>query len=168
METEAYLGRDDPASHAYRGRRYPGNASIYRPPGCWYVYRAYGVHWCANLVTGPEGHGAAVLLRAVEVTSGMAAVRRRRGLVPHRRLTDGPGKLAAALAIDRDLDGQCMSVAEAWVEPGRTGMTVRTAPRIGITKAADWPLRFLAAGRNETGAPPDGGAPEGGSKRADQ
>ena len=77
-ETEAYLGRDDPASHAYLGRRHRGNATLYGQPGTWYVYRSYGVHWCANLVCGKPGPGGAVLLRGVWPVEGTSLMRRRR------------------------------------------------------------------------------------------
>ncbi|MEZ4588529.1 MAG: DNA-3-methyladenine glycosylase [Gemmatimonadales bacterium] len=100
VETEAYLGFDDPASHAFRGRLHRQNRSIYCPPGTWYVYRSYGIHWCANLVAGPAGIGAAVLLRAVEVTRGEEFVATRRPGVPRSRWADGPGKLCQALGID--------------------------------------------------------------------
>jgi DNA-3-methyladenine glycosylase len=105
IEAEAYLGRDDPASHAYAGRRHAGNASLYGPPGTWYVYRSYGIHWCANLVCAEPGAGGAVLLRGVTPVEGLDVLRRRRGAVPDRRLADGPGKLCQALGITRALDG---------------------------------------------------------------
>jgi DNA-3-methyladenine glycosylase len=149
LETEAYLGLDDPASHAYRGRRHAGNAAIYGPPGSWYVYRSYGIHWCANLVTGAAGQGAAVLLRALEVDVGRHVAARRRGRVPPARLTDGPGKLCQALAIDRSLDGLSMKTSPVRVGAGEVvaGQVVRVTPRIGITRAADWPLRFVLSSR---------------------
>ncbi|MGE3615209.1 MAG: DNA-3-methyladenine glycosylase [Gemmatimonadales bacterium] len=167
VETEAYLGRGDPASHAFGGRRHAGNASIYCPPGFWYVYRSYGIHWCANLVTGPAGEGAAVLIRAVTIEGGVELARRRRRGRSDRELANGPGKLCEALAIDRTLDGVAMVDSAVIVGPGdgagfraspiRPANAGRRAsppaspappllvtPRIGITKAVDWPLRFLA------------------------
>ena len=143
LETEAYLGCDDPASHAYRGRRHAGNGAIYSPPGFWYVYRSYGMHWCANLVVGPPGRGAAVLLRSLKITEGMAVAGERRGRADQRTLSDGPGKLCQALGIDRSLDGQSMRRSPVAVVPGASTGDIRVTPRIGITKAADWPLRFL-------------------------
>jgi len=145
VETEAYLGRDDPASHAYRGRRHRQNLSIYGPPGSWYVYRSYGVHWCANLVTGPVGLGSAVLLRGVVVECGEQVVASRRPDVPRSRWADGPGKLCQALAIDRGLDGLPMKTSPVRVSPGEAldEALLRVTPRIGISKATDWPLRFL-------------------------
>jgi DNA-3-methyladenine glycosylase len=145
VETEAYLGRDDPASHAYRGRLHDGNQAIYSPPSTWYVYRSYGIHWCANLVTGPRREGAAVLLRAVVVVEGEPIAVRRRGPVDLRQLTNGPGKLCTALAMDRRLDGHPMRATNVTIvrgsvpEPDQVVIT----PRVGITKAVDWPLRFL-------------------------
>lgn len=146
VETEAYLGCDDPASHAFAGRKYPGNVSIYGPPGSWYVYRSYGIHWCANLVTGPRSLGAAVLLRAVEVLEGIALVRARRGPAGARRLADGPGKLCQAFGIDRsNLDGRLMRGSPVELRSGVAPSDVVVTARIGITRAIDWPLRFLAA-----------------------
>ena len=144
-ETEAYLGVDDPASHAYRGRRYPGNASIYGPPGSWYVYRSYGVHWCANLVAGPPGRGAAVLLRGALVLAGSDVVAKRRPGVALRERANGPGKLCRALGIDRSLDGVQMQTSPVLVSPGEVpeAGAIAVTPRIGITRAVDWPLRFV-------------------------
>lgn len=149
VETEAYLGIDDPASHAWRGRRHAGNAAIYGPPGSWYVYRSYGIHWCANLVTGPAAQGAAVLLRGIVVTEGDRVARERRGPAGRRGLGDGPGKLCQALAIDRSLDGLLMRTSPVVVTPGEAMATgaVLVTPRIGISKAIDWPLRFVVSSR---------------------
>jgi DNA-3-methyladenine glycosylase len=146
VETEAYLGEDDPASHAYRGRRHPGNASLYGPPATWYVYRSYGIHWCANLVCAVPGAGGAVLLRGVVPMEGWEVLRQRRGPVPERRLADGPGKLCQALGITRSLDGAAMrdSAVLIGATPKRPVGEVLVTPRIGITKAADWPLRFVS------------------------
>lgn len=144
-EVEAYLGRDDPASHAWQGRRHAQNEGLYRPPGWWYVYRSYGVHWCANLVCASAGVGAAVLIRAMFPTRGLDIILRRRGHVPHRQLANGPGKLTVALGMTRAHDQHPMRSSPVVVRPGdRVDDTeVRVTPRIGITKAADWPLRFL-------------------------
>lgn len=144
VECEAYLGEVDPASHAYRGRRHAGNVSLYGPPGTWYVYRSYGIHWCANLVCGGPA-GGAVLLRGVLPVEGLALMQRRRGRVEAARLADGPGKLCQALGISRSLDGVVMRASPVVVGRSRTPPIgpIRTTPRIGITKAADWPLRFI-------------------------
>jgi DNA-3-methyladenine glycosylase len=148
VETEAYLGYRDPASHGYLHRRNERNAALFGRPGSWYVYLSYGVHWCANLVCEAEGTASAVLLRALEPVESIATMRRRRGRVEDRELCSGPGKLCQALGITRDLDGKMMPGSEVEVlEPSvapPVGMAV--TPRIGITKAADWPLRFLVAG----------------------
>ena len=147
-ETEAYLGAIDPAAHAYRRRLHDGNASLYAPPATWYVYRSYGVHWCMNLVCqGPEA-GAAVLFRAVEPLVGLPTMRRRRGNRPDRELAAGPGRLTQALGITRSLDGRHMPEARVVVVQGEPVMDsdVAVTPRIGITKAADWPLRYMIAG----------------------
>jgi DNA-3-methyladenine glycosylase len=148
VETEAYLGHDDPASHAYQGRRHEGNASIYGPAGSWYVYRSYGIHWCANLVAREKGSGgSAVLLRAVLPTEGSDVMLRRRGSVSGLALADGPGKLCQALGISRRLDGAMMRDSEVVIGWGtnaeRPVGEILVTPRIGITKARDWPLRFL-------------------------
>ena len=147
VETEAYLGAADPAAHAYHHRLHAGNASLYAAPATWYVYRSYGVHWCANLVCqGPEA-GAAVLLRALEPLVGLATMRRRRGNRPDRELAAGPGRLTQALGITRSLDGRHMPGARVAVVLGEPvlGADVAVTPRVGITKAADWPLRYVIA-----------------------
>lgn len=147
VEVEAYLGGSDPASHAYRGRRHRGNESLYGPPGTWYVYLSYGIHWCANLVCGPEGSGGAVLLRAIEPTGGLATMARRRGGREMREWCSGPGKLCAALGITRRLDGHFVMAS-----PVRLDLSdVRDAPlahgpRVGISRAKEWPLRFWLEG----------------------
>lgn len=145
VEVEAYLGAEDPASHAYRLRRHARNVGLYGPAGSWYVYRSYGVHWCANLVSGPAGLGAAVLIRAVEPLEGLPLMRRRRGIQEERLLCSGPGRLTQALGITRALDQRGMHSSSALVLRGRplTEAEIEVTPRIGITRAADWPLRFL-------------------------
>ena len=167
VETEAYLGYDDPASHGYRHRRNARNAALFGPPGIWYVYLSYGMHWCANLVCQKAGLASAVLLRALEPVEGLDVMRRRRGGVPDRDLCSGPGKLCQALGIDRGLDGARMSRSPVIVRPPERDELphVAATPRIGITKAVDWPLRFHVVGspwlsRKEkggrsTGLPPD-------------
>jgi len=116
------------------------------------------MHWCANLVCQRAGLASAVLLRALEPLAGLNVMRRRRGPVPDRELCSGPGKLCQALGITRELDGKKMSGAAVRVlRPGEEEETsILATPRIGITKAADWPLRFVLAGsawtsRKETG-----------------
>jgi DNA-3-methyladenine glycosylase len=148
VETEAYLGYDDPASHGYLHRRNARNAALFGPPGSWYVYLSYGMHWCANLVCQEEGLASAVLLRALEPISGLDVMRMRRGRVLDRDLCSGPGKLCQALGITRELDGRKMARSLVVVRRPRRWEETRVAitPRIGITKAADWPLRFVLAG----------------------
>ncbi len=147
VEVEAYLGAGDPASHAFGFRRHRQNAAIYGPPGTWYVYRSYGMHWCANLVSGPPGEGAAVLLRALEPLEGLSLMRRRRGMVRDRLLCAGPGRLCEALAITRALDGARRHPTTAMVVRGEpTGAVIVASPRIGISRAREWPLRFTLDG----------------------
>lgn len=146
VETERYQD-DDPASHSFRGPR--GRARVmFGPPGHLYVYRSYGLHWCANLVCEPEGRGAAVLIRALAPLHGILTMRYRRRGVADRLLCAGPGRLAEALAIDRHLDG-----ADALEPGGRVALSGRiapveivTGPRIGISVAVDRPWRFGQAG----------------------
>jgi DNA-3-methyladenine glycosylase len=148
VETEAYLGYDDPASHGYRHRRHAQNVALYGPPGSWYVYRSYGMHWCANLVCQAAGSGSAVLLRSLEPLDGFEVMRQRRGTEAVELLCAGPGRLCQALGITRsELDGRVMSGSPVRVLAGDDWMgAIETTPRIGITKAVDWPLRFAAAG----------------------
>jgi DNA-3-methyladenine glycosylase len=144
-EVEAYLGRDDPASHAWNGRRHAQNEGLYRPAGWWYVYLSYGMHWCANLVCTPPGLGSAVLLRAMIPTGGVEIIRRRRGPVLPRDYSNGPGKLTTALGMTRVHDQRPMRTSEVVVHAASVvpdGEVVVT-PRIGITRAVEWPLRFL-------------------------
>ncbi len=155
IETEAYLGYDDPASHGYRNRRNAQNAALYGPPASWYVYLSYGIHWCANLVCHADGRGSAVLLRAIEPLEGLPAMRRRRGAVPDHALASGPGKLCQAFGITRRLDGLSMPTSSVIVTAGERvpAAMVRVTARIGITKAADWPLRFVVTDAAETKRP---------------
>jgi DNA-3-methyladenine glycosylase len=148
VETEAYLGHADPASHGYQMRRHAGNASLFGPAGTWYVYLSYGVHWCVNLVCEGNGLGGAVLLRALEPLEGLDAMMERRGTTTPALLCAGPGRLAAALGISRTLDGAAMRTSAVKVRRGAevAPQDVVTSPRIGITKAADWPLRFTLRG----------------------
>ncbi len=141
VETEAY-DRTDPASHSFSGPT-KRNASMFGPPGRAYVYRSYGLHWCLNLVCEP---GSAVLLRALAPSAGLHAMHARRGLTDPRRLCAGPGRLAQALGIDSSYDGVPVDRAPfAWGAPAGP-VSVAATTRIGITKGADTPWRFLLAG----------------------
>jgi len=148
VEVEAYLGHRDPASHGYRNRRHAQNEGLYGPAGSWYVYRSYGVHWCANLVCERETNAGAVLLRALEPLEGIDRMRRRRGGVERDRLlASGPGRLTQAFGIDRSLDAHPMRRSEVVVlAEDPVGTAVEVSHRIGITKAIDWPLRFTEQG----------------------
>ncbi len=144
VEVEAYLGPHDPAAHGYRWRKTARNARLFGPPGTCYVYFIYGNHWCANVVTERDGYPAAVLLRALEPLVGLDAMRRRRGTRDPRLLCSGPGRLCQALGITRAMDGERLDGERIRVWSRRAGGAPRIgiSPRIGITRAADWPLRF--------------------------
>jgi len=159
VETEAYLGYDDPASHGYRHRRNARNAALFGPAGVWYVYLSYGMHWCANLVCQRVGLASAVLLRALEPIEGLDVMRPRRGAVADRELCSGPGKLCQALGLTRELDGTLMEDGPVVVLEGDpiTASGIAVSPRIGITKAAEWPLRFHVAGSHWTSRKEKGG-----------
>lgn len=146
VEVEAYLGHRDPASHGYRNRRHAQNEGLYGPSGTWYVYLSYGVHWCANLVAGTTPNEGAVLLRAVEPLEGLPAMRRRRGVSDERLLAAGPGRLTRALGITRALDQWPMREAAVQVLAGEPLNAPVATPRIGITRAVEWPLRFVEGG----------------------
>jgi DNA-3-methyladenine glycosylase len=137
VETEAYLA-DDPAAHSYRGPT-PRNRSMFGPPGRAYVYHIYGVHWCLNAVCLP---GTAVLIRALEPLSGLAAMRRRRGRKDARLLCAGPGRLCQALGIDRRHDGLPLTEPPFALRHGATEVALAIGKRIGITRAIDQPWRF--------------------------
>ncbi len=142
-EVEAYGGAEDPASHAYRGRT-TRNDSMFREPGTLYVYRSYGVHWCANIVTGRAGEASAILLRGGTPDVGIDTMELRRGRADH--LADGPGKLCAALGITGDDDGTSVIDGPVRLVAGvlQEGTTIDSGPRIGITTAIDRPWRFVA------------------------
>jgi DNA-3-methyladenine glycosylase len=163
VEVEAYLGPHDPACHAAVGLT-ARNRQLHGPPGTAYVYRIYGLHWCVNAVTQAAGIGSAVLIRALVPLDGIAAMRARRPDVPDHSLANGPGKLCQALGIDGSLDGAPLDRAGRDTGPTlvvRAGPVVRdrdviVTPRIGITQAADWPLRFLVAGERHVSRTPAG------------
>jgi DNA-3-methyladenine glycosylase len=140
-EVEAYGGPDDPASHAAGGPT-GRNASMFGPAGTLYVYRSYGIHWCANVATGPEGEGQAVLLRGAIPLEGVSIMEQRRGRVD--QLVDGPGKLCQALGITGDDDGSSLFTGPVRLLPPEEPVSgvVAATPRIGITKATDRLWRF--------------------------
>ena len=151
-EVEAYAGTGaDPASHAHRGRT-ARNAVMFGPAGFAYVYFTYGMHWCMNVVTGPEGTASAVLLRAGEVVSGLDVARARRPAI--RRDVDlarGPARLCATLGIDRDTYGVDLldDAGPVRLAPPAQPVAraaVATGPRVGVTGALDLPWRFWIAG----------------------
>jgi DNA-3-methyladenine glycosylase len=150
VETEAYIGPDDPACHAWKGRRTPMVESLYGPPGMAYVYFTYGMHWCLNAVTRREGFPAAVLLRALEPVAGLELMRRRRGgvRVPDRRLCAGPAMLCQALGVTGRLDGTPLSRGALRIlrDPALGRVKVSVGPRVGISRAVSWPLRFWVTG----------------------
>lgn len=138
VETEAYLGPHDLASHSSRGRT-PRTETMFGPPGHAYVYLIYGVHHCLNAVTGPEGHAAAVLIRALEPVSDLASS------------TKGPGLLCRAMGIDRGLNGHDLLSRDLFFAepPSRPEFEIVARPRVGVAYAGDWadrPLRFCVSG----------------------
>ena len=144
VETEAY-DREDPASHSFPGPT-PRNAAMFGPPGHAYVYRSYGIHWCLNLACGPEGHGAAVLLRALRPTEGLAAMRARRGLYAEQLLCAGPGRLAQALGVTQAEGGLPVDAPPFRLLAAQASCTIVAGPRIGISKGRDALWRFGLAG----------------------
>ena len=140
-EVEAYGGSDDPASHAYGGAT-ARNASMFGGAGTLYVYRSYGVHWCANVATGPVGEAQAVLLRGGRPTDGINAMETRRRRVDH--LADGPGKLCQALGIIGEHDGTSLIDGPIRLLPpvGAVDADIEASPRVGISKATDRHWRF--------------------------
>jgi DNA-3-methyladenine glycosylase len=149
VEVEAYGGAEDPGSHASRGIS-KRNATMFGKPGCLYVYFTYGMHWCANVVCGNEGEGAAVLLRAAAPLAGIEEMRRRR---PKARsdvdLLSGPAKLCQAFAIDGAMDGADITTGESGlviVDDGEKAERVVSSTRIGLSKGAELPWRWYVAG----------------------
>lgn len=154
-ETEAYVGPEDRASHAFGGRRTPRNEHMWSCPGTAYVYFTYGMHHCFNVSCYEQNHPAAVLVRSVCPVAGIELMRTHRAARPRkhplrdRDLCNGPGKLCQAFAIDRDLDGvDLLQSAQIAITRGKPfpEEAIRRTPRIGIGSAGDWvqkPLRWV-------------------------
>jgi len=152
VETEAYIGKDDPASHSFAGLT-NRNSVLFGPPGRAYVYFIYGMHYCLNVSCEPDGQAGGVLFRALEPVSGLAEMARLRGLpdgASPRLLTSGPGRLCQALGVVRDgingIDLTSPKSALRICDDGYVPEGVTITPRIGIRKASDRPLRFLVSG----------------------
>src|SRR5437868_2490567 len=135
VEVEAYH-HTDPAAHSYGGQT-ARNAVMFGPPGYAYVYRSYGIHWCINFVCEPAGSASAVLIRALEPTDGVAAMRRRRGTTDVRLLCSGPGRLTQALGITHAQNGCALDEAPFALQARAGECDVVAGPRIGITKAVE-------------------------------
>jgi DNA-3-methyladenine glycosylase len=150
VETEAYLGLDDLAAHASRGRT-ERTRVLFGPPGRAYVYFIYGMHECLNVVSEPEGSPGCVLIRALAPLTGLAEMYKRRGWKgPATGLANGPGKLTQALGITRALYGRELNSPEfeirRWKQ--KPEFSIGVTARIGISKCADWPLRFIWEGHS--------------------
>lgn len=153
VETEAYLSHRDPASHSARGET-PRNAAMFGPPGHTYVYVSYGVHLCFNVVTAARGIGEAILVRALEPIDGLDLMRERRGVKSDVDLCSGPGKLTQAMGLTLALNG--VDLVEGplgiWeieglpVDDSEAVTGIVTSQRVGISQAADLPLRFYLQG----------------------
>jgi DNA-3-methyladenine glycosylase len=140
VEVEAYH-HTDPAAHSYRGRT-PRNAVMFGPPGYAYVYRSYGVHWCLNFVCEPAASASAVLIRALQPTDGVPAMRRRRGLKDERLLCAGPGRLCQALGITGDDNGLALEGSEFELRARSSAPEIVVGPRIGISVGLELPWRY--------------------------
>lgn len=138
VEVEAY-DEHDPASHSFAGPT-PRNRVMFGPPGHAYVYKIYGIHYCLNFVCRP---GSAILIRALEPTMGLDRMAERRGAMAEKNLCSGPGKLAQALGIDLRHDGLPLDAAPFALLPAEVTHEIATGPRIGITKGAETPWRFV-------------------------
>jgi DNA-3-methyladenine glycosylase len=139
-EVEAYH-HTEPAAHSFNGPT-PRNRVMFGPPGFLYVYRSYGIHWCMNFVCEKEGSASAVLIRALEPTHGIPAMRRRRGLHDERSLCTGPGKLCEAMAVSVKHNGLALDAPPIEIYARTRKPEIVSGPRIGITKAVELPWRY--------------------------
>ena len=144
VEVEAY-DADDPASHGYRGPT-ARNRAMFGPPGHAYVYRSYGMHWCLNLVCAEEGRPEAALVRALEPLAGVDRMRERRGLEAERLLCSGPGRLCQALGVTGEHDGLALDRRPFELRAAAEAAAVARSARVGITRAAELPWRYVLAG----------------------
>ena len=144
VEVEAYCP-EDPASHGYGGRT-ARNGSMFGPPGHAYVYRSYGIHWCLNFVCEPEGIATGILIRALEPTEGLEAMRERRGIDDLRLLCSGPGRLCQALGITKANDGMPIDRPPFELRGAPARAEIAVGPRIGLTKGVESPWRYGLAG----------------------
>ena len=144
VETEAY-DQGEPASHSYSGLT-PRNHTMFGEPAHLYVYRSYGIHWCVNFTCREAGHGAAVLIRAIAPTQGLAVMEKRRCTTNPRLLCAGPGRLCQALGITREMDGAPLFSPSFSLQPAANPVQIISGPRIGISKAVHLPWRFGLAG----------------------
>jgi DNA-3-methyladenine glycosylase len=140
VEVEAYH-HTEPAAHSFHGPT-PRNLVMFGPPGFAYIYRSYGIHWCVNFVCEKEGSASAVLIRALQPTHGIAAMRRRRGLIDERALCSGPGKLTEALAITHRHNGLALDAPPFALHARTAKVEIVTGVRIGLTKAVELPWRY--------------------------
>jgi DNA-3-methyladenine glycosylase len=140
VEVEAYH-HTDPAAHSFRGPT-PRNRVMFGPPGVAYVYRSYGIHWCVNFVCEKEGSASAVLIRALQPTHGIPAMRRRRGLQDERSLCSGPGKLTEALGITDAHNGRPLDASPIALHARVNKPDIVAGLRIGITRAVELPWRY--------------------------
>lgn len=146
VETEAYRGLRDPASHAYRGKT-PRNMVMFGPPGHAYVYFTMGIHYCLNITTEPPDVPAAVLLRAIQPMEGIEVMKRNRGVDDIRRLSAGPGNLTKALGIDRSLNGEdVVKSKELFIEVGSKFDTIGVSSRVGVGAGGQHRWRFYVKG----------------------
>ncbi len=148
VEVEAYVGPHDPAAHSFRWRRTRRTEAMFGDPGTAYVYFTYGMHWCFNVVTERRDYPAAVLIRALEPLEGLDLMSRRRGTGDRRRLCGGPARLCEALAIGPAFNARSLRERGLSVEdpPDPGDVRILAGPRVGISRARDWPLRFVVAG----------------------